>query len=311
MRVAVVGPRTWFANHYPEGWEQDPLVLCLDVFEGDYSWLMVLRNWRPDVTLFYRPELYPARYLHHIPGQRIAFLTEPLPALRDGRLEMTAESALRLAVYQGMSWGAYHRCLYYDAGRKASVEQLGWPISGYRPLPIDTSHFRPGAPDDARPIDICFVGKATPHRIALLDFLRSTSMRFLWVAHGVSGAELAALFRRSRVVLNVHADGVAAQEPRLYLAAACGCRVLTEPLSTAPAAFRASIIELAGPWTEGTMRAELGAAARTVWTEADEAERRSLSVRRLLAEEAPGSHCAHTERPALPEADTSLARLLA
>lgn len=285
MRIAAVGPKTWFANHFPEGWEQDPAVLCLDVFEEDYSWLILLRNWRPDVTLFYRPELYPAEYLRHIPGLRLAFLTEPLPAMQGGRLEATAESALRLTVYQRMAWGAYHRCLYYDSGRRASVEHLRWPVSGYRPIPIDTRHFHPGLPGDARPIDVCFVGKATPHRIRMLDFLRSASMRFLWVAHGVSGADLAMLFRRSRVVLNVHADGVPAQEPRLYLAAACGCRVISEPLSTAPTAFGGRIVQIPAPWTEARLRAELALADSTPWTEADEAERLSLGVRRLLAEE--------------------------
>lgn len=284
MRLAVVGHRTWFENHYPEGWAEDPSVLALDVFEGDYSWLMVLRNWRPDLTLFYRPELYPSRYLHHIPGRRVAFLSEPLPALRDGALAATEESALRLAVYRGMDWGAYHDRLYYDAGRRATAEHLGWPVTGYRPLPLDTAQFHPGEPGEDRPVDLCFVGKATPHRIAMLDFLRLSRMRFLWVAHGVAGAELAALFRRSRVVLNLHADGVPAQEPRLYLAAACGCRVVTEPLSTAPAAFRDRIVALPGPWNEARLRAEVEASRSQGWSARDEAARLSLGVRRMLAE---------------------------
>ncbi|MDR3532959.1 MAG: hypothetical protein P4L90_20675 [Rhodopila sp.] len=285
MRIAVVGHATWFANHYPENRQNDLNVLCLDVREGDYSWLIVLRNWRPDVTLFYRPELYPERFLRNIDGVRIAFLTEPLPAVNNGKLEPTAESALRLQVYGGMAWHAYHRRLYYDSGRAATAAILGWPVDAYRPMPIDTTVFHPPSTNMERPIDACFVGKATPHRIARLEYLRSSGLRFLWVAHGVHGGRLARLFRRSRVVLNVHADGVAAQEPRLYLAAACGCRVVTEPLSTPPAGLRPWIVEEPRDWTERVVQEHLTAHAAQRWSSTDEAERLALGVRRLLADE--------------------------
>lgn len=283
MRIAVVGHRTYFENHYAEGWQNDPDVLCLDVSEADYAWLIVLRNWRPDVTLFYRPELYPEHLLRLIPGCRIAFLTEPLPALVDGRLQVTAESALRLRVYAGMAWDAYHHRLYYDAGRRETVEKLEWPIDGYRPLPLNTDWFKPPAARARRPIDVCFIGKATPHRIAMLDFLRSAPLRFVWVAHGIAGRELAQLFRRSRLVLNVHADGVAAVEPRLYLAAACGCRLLTEPLSAEPSAFYDWINQYPGPWSEAHIRQAL--AQPRQWFRSDENERLGLGVRRMIEQE--------------------------
>jgi hypothetical protein len=285
MRVAVVGHATWFANHYPEGWRNDPATLCLDVKEGDYSWLMVLRNWRPDATLFYRPELYPERFLRHVDGVRVAFMTEPLPAVNEGNLETTAESALRLQVYAGMAWHAYHRRLYYDSGRAATAATLGWPVDAFRPIPIDTTLFRPSPTGKYRPIDVCFIGKATPHRIARLEPLRASGLRFVWVAHGVYGDRLARLFRRSRIVLNVHADGVAAQEPRLYLAAACGCRVVTEPLSTPPVALRPWVVEETRDWTERVIQEHLMAHDSQRWVAIDEAERLALGVRRLLADE--------------------------
>lgn len=280
----------WFANHYPEQWRGDADVICLDVSEVDYSWLMVLRNWRPDVTLFYRPELYPERFLQHIDGFRIAFLTEPLPALKEKQLETTPESALRLQVYKRMDWQVFHRRLYYDGGRGETVAFLGWPIDSFRPLPIDTATFYPPRLGTTRPIDICFLGKATPHRIWRLDPLRffgvdSPPLKFVWIAHGLSGMRLARLFRRSKVVLNVHADGVPTMEPRIYLAAACGCRVVSEPLSSAPAVFRPWIVEEPREWTYEVLREHLVAQAALNWSSADEAERLALGVRRLLAEE--------------------------
>ena len=143
MRMAVVGHAIWFANHYPEQWRGDADLICPEGSEVDYSWLMVLRNWRPDVTLFYRPELYPERFLHHIDGFRIAFLTEPLPVLKEKKLETTPESALRPQVYKRMAWQVFHRRLYYDRGRAETVAFLGWPIDSFRPLPIDTANFYP------------------------------------------------------------------------------------------------------------------------------------------------------------------------
>jgi hypothetical protein len=285
MRIAVVGHSTWFANHYPEHWQRDSNVLCLNVSEADYSWLMVLRNWRPEVTLFYRPELYPEHLVRHVDGLRIAFLSEPLPGVNAGCLETTAESALRLHVYARMAWNAYHRRLYYDAGRAATTAVLGWPVDEFRPMPINTALFRAPANSWRRRIDVCFIGKATPHRIARLEHLRAAGLRFVWVAHGVYGSQLAALFRRSRIVVNVHADSVAAQEPRLYLAAACGCRVVTEPLSTPPVAMRSWIREEPREWTEQVIREHLIIHAQQKWTCDDEMERLALGVRRLLAEE--------------------------
>jgi hypothetical protein len=290
MRMAVVGHAIWFANHYPENWRDDPEVMCPEVSEADYSWLTVLGNWRPDVTLFYRPELYPEHLVQQVGGLRIAFLTEPLPALRKNKLATTPESALRLRVYEKMAWDAFHRRLYYDQGRAETVGFLRWPIDGYRPMPIDTASFHPSQPGAKRPVDVCFVGKATPYRIGRLEPLRSMSLRapgteFVWVAHGLYGVRLADLFRRSKVVLNVHADGVPAQEPRLYLAAACGCRVVSEPLPGAPAALRRWIVEEPREWTIKVMQEHIGAWADQGWSSTDEAERVSLSVRRLLTSE--------------------------
>jgi hypothetical protein len=63
------------------------------------------------------------------------------------------------------------------------------------------------------------------------------------LAHGISGEQLGKYLRRSRIVLNLHSDGLPAFEPRVYLAASCGAYVLTEELSHAPEAFHQSILE--------------------------------------------------------------------
>ena len=281
MRVAAVGHRTYFENHYPENWKKKDNIRCLDVSEGNYSWLIILRNFRPHITLFFRPELYPSYYLNHISGVRVALLSEPLPNWTADGFVTTEETALRLRVYSRMSWRDYHWRMYYDPGKETSASHFGFEIDEFRPLPIDTSVFRQ-RPTAHRSIDVCFVGKATPHRIAALDFLRNCGLRFLWVAHGVHGRDLARLFQRSSVVLNVHADGVAANEPRLYLAAACGCRVVSEPLSSRPTAFHDRIVEEPRLWTDHVLREHLIAARERGWTAKDQDDLQSLSTAKLL-----------------------------
>jgi hypothetical protein len=254
VRLAVIGHYTYFENHFPEHWRSDPNVLCMDVNEGDYSWLVHVHNFRPNVSLLFRPELYPRQYLTTMPGLKIAFLSEPIPSLHANRLEHSDETRLRLTVYRSIAWDAFDWRIYYDKGKSSAAAYLNFPIDEYRPLPIDTSIFRPRRRWSRETYDVCFVGKPTPDRIAKLDFLRSSRLSFIWAAHGVSGGRLAALFQRCRVALNVHADGRQAFEPRVYLAAACGALVLTEPLSSVPEFFVDRVIEDGGVWNDVTLR---------------------------------------------------------
>lgn len=248
-RIGVVGHHTWFSNHFPEGWENDQNVLCLDVNERDYNFLIKMKNFWPDITLFYRPELYPRAHIEAIPGKRIAILSEPIPYIdHESEIYTSSETDLRVAVYQGMQWDLFDRIYYYDSGKKRTIERFGWPISGFHPMPIDINHFRPSLRN--RPIDVFFIGKATPRRIAIMDFLRTANLRFVWVAHGVHGRELAYLFRRSKLVLNVHADDLPATEPRLFLAAACGCAVLTDLLPERPEWFSDQIFQFKDALTQ-------------------------------------------------------------
>lgn len=255
QRVAVLGPFTYFENHFPERWKIDQSVLCLDVNEKNHSRLIQLHNFRPSFTLFYRPELYPLHYIQTLRGLKVAFLSEPLPGLVDGHLDVSAETQLRMRVYEGMNWNAFDWRIYYDGGKRAAAEHLGYRIDEYFPLPIDTQWFNSAGRSERALFDVCFVGKATPHRIMKLDALRDSRLRFLWIAHGCSGRMLASIFRRSKLVLNVHADNKEAFEPRIYLAAACGAVVLSEPLSCAPEYFKGRIIQDDREvWNEATIR---------------------------------------------------------
>jgi len=284
LRIGVVGHHTWFSNHFPERWETDTNILCLDVDEADYRFLVYMANFGPDITIFYRPELYPKRFLDLIHGRKIAFLSEPLPYLKNGRLVSSAETDLRVQVYSGMDWQSFDEVIYYDPGKRQTVEALRWPVTSFRPMPIDTHWFRPSR--NKRPIDICFLGKATPRRIAAMDFLRIQKWRFVWVAHGLSGRQLAGLFRRSKVVLNIHADALPALEPRVHLAAACGCLVLSEPIGADITPFSGRVVQYDGELGIADVRnaLEMFEANSCAWQNSE--DHLELSVRRLLDERA-------------------------
>jgi hypothetical protein len=154
-----------------------------------------------------------------------------------------------------MDWDAFNWRIYYDSGKRAAAEYLGYRIDEYFPLPIDTQYFNAVGRSERALFDVCFVGKATPHRIMKLEALRDSRLRFLWIAHGCSGRMLASIFRRSKIVLNVHADNKEAFEPRIYLAAACGAVVLSETLSSAPEYFKGRIFQDAREvWNEAIIR---------------------------------------------------------
>ena len=281
QRIAVVGPFTYFENHFPERWKTDRRVLCLDVNEADYSWLIQLHNFKPSITLFYRPELYPSRYIKTLGGVKVAFLSEPLPPIANGQLDVSAETKLRMRVYEKMTWDTYDWHIYYDAGKRASAESLGYRIDEYLPLPIDTHYFNSIGRSRRPRFDICFVGKATPHRIFKLNFLRSSWLRFLWIAHGCSGRLLASIFRHSSVVLNIHADDKEAFEPRIYLAASCGAIILSERLSSQPDFFKGRIFQDdKKDWNENIMREYLEIGEGQLYQHAQDTA--ALSTRVLL-----------------------------
>ena len=283
MRIGVVGHFTYFQNHFPETWRSDPNVLALDVDEREYGWLRFLYNWRPDISLFFRPELYPRNLVQSISGVKVAILSEPIPKNDGNTWHDTAESDLRMLLYGRMAWDAYDWRIYYDPGKRREAELLGLPIDEYRVMPVDTALFRPPGKGFHRPVDLSFVGKPTPHRIAKLDFLRLSRRRFFWAAHGVSGPHLAALFQQSKVVLNVHADGVQAMEPRITLAAACGAQILTEPLSSRATHFSAHMFERPD-WNDAVIEEVLGRVLQAGRDEVSLHELAMLSTRSLISD---------------------------
>ncbi|ASV84512.1 hypothetical protein CES85_5307 [Ochrobactrum quorumnocens] len=228
-RVACLGHRVYFENHFCE---LKSRFFDVAWFDYDHFSNVVyddIRLFRPDITLIYRPELHKAANLTAIPGYKIGFSTEPLPKIAvDGTVKTSSETDRRLSMISHLQKDGFNRIYHYDKGSKSFIEQNGLPIDDYAVIPVNTNYFNPSRMPKQK-WDILFLGKATERRSRILSRLKNHNVSFLWIEHGVSGSELGKLFKRSRCILNIHADDIQALAPRVYLAAACGVPVLTDP----------------------------------------------------------------------------------
>ncbi len=77
-------------------------------------------------------------------------------------------------------------------------------------------------------IDVLFVGNVTPRRQKLLDNLSQIQHIEICKSYG---KEMAALFSRAKIVLNIHAEEELDTETRVYEVLGCGSFLLSEPLS--------------------------------------------------------------------------------
>lgn len=228
-RIACLGHQVYFENHFCE---RQSRFFDVAWFNYDHYASMVydeLIRYRPDVTLIYRPELHDAQYLGRISGFKIGFSTEPLPKIsRDGAVLNSSETDRRLAMIKRLQSVGFDRIYHYDQASRSFIERHRLPIDDYAVIPVNTNYFNPRRKQVAK-WDVVFLGKATERRSRILGRLKNFNVRFLWVEHGVSSFELVHVFKRAKCILNVHADDIEALAPRVYLAAACGIPVLSDP----------------------------------------------------------------------------------
>jgi hypothetical protein len=237
MRIIVIGPRTFFENHFPENWQSDPDVKFLHNEWNLKIDVRAINTFAPDLILIFRPELITRSELEAMSGIKIGFLSEPLNLrLKSaGWLKRkSSEVVIRRAAMNFNAFSPNSLNFTFSFERIARETEIDLNLQNVIacPLPIDTSCFH--SIETTRDIDIFFIGKPTAYRTEKLDSLRWSKYKYVWVAHGLSGPELAHYLRRSKIVLNIHADGsIAAYEPRIDLALACGAKILSEPLDSA------------------------------------------------------------------------------
>lgn len=242
-RLACVGHKLYFQNHFCEKSSSVFDVTWIDFDHYSTVHYSRLLDARPDVTLFFRPELHDGMALRAIPGVKIGVSSEPFPKLIGRDLQRSSETDRRVATFKRLPREAFDRLYHYDVMSKEYCESSGMNFDGYGLLPINIDWFAPARAPRKPRWDMVFVGKATPRRQRILDRLKNVNREFLWIEHGVTGRNMAEIFKRSACVVNIHADDIVALEPRVYLAAACGVPVLSEPTGSENYPFKDFVVE--------------------------------------------------------------------
>ena len=169
-----------------------------------------------DTVLLQRGDYLPSLLMGVFNRPVVVWLTELVARRTDHDAILRAGSAARVFVRTP-------RC------RRSLIER-GWTtaertavlLSGY-----DEQLFSP-EPVVSSDVEVLFVGTLTRRREAWLEKL---SRSFQITQRSAFGKEMAALFRRARIVLNIHASDHSDTETRVFEALGCGAFVLSEQLS--------------------------------------------------------------------------------
>ena len=232
LRVAFVGQSTFFEAcslepqpaaavglesrffEYRDGAEIEPVLEQLAEFGAE-------------VTILFRPEIFPRGALHELPGVILGFLTEPLPRREKGAV---AHSDLdkRLRDLQRTDPLNVDRVISFDP-MIATAASDTVPVWRSLPLPVADSFYRPVSGTLAAPPAL-FVGRSTPHRERFLADSKEQG-DILHLGFGVDGEHLQELMAEHSVAINVHNEPYPTFENRVCIHLAAGQLVFSEPLS--------------------------------------------------------------------------------
>ncbi|MCI9882919.1 MULTISPECIES: hypothetical protein [Methylobacterium] len=228
-KVVCVGHLPYFGLHMPSS--TDSLsVEHLEFYHGDSSTVFnLLERFKPQILFAFRPELIPASVLMAFSGLRIGFSSEIFPKLINFPSKIDPEHEGKLRFFLGSSINFYDYMFHYDAASQEYNESKGVFMSGYPPYPLNDKLF-----DDVnveKDIDVLFIGRISKRRYQALEKIKRRKIRLVSIDHGLFGDDIINLLRRSKVVLNIHAEKHVSFEPRVLIGAAVGACVVTEEIN--------------------------------------------------------------------------------
>lgn len=222
MKILNVGPIEWFSPHfvYPH---DDVVVENFDPIKQRISLIEYCRKSTPDLLWIFRGDL--VRYdLHKLEGiLQIEFSSEIYPEYFNFR-DPSQNIAFGKFFHCMNEISPYQNIIHYDDSRKSFLEHIGI-TSDFHQLPVNITPFS----EAERDIDVLFFGRASARRSDIFNPLKEKKgFRFVWIENGLEWSELATFISRSKVVINISADGIDNFEPRILLALAGGSKVVTE-----------------------------------------------------------------------------------
>jgi hypothetical protein len=238
-------------------------VTCCVDYRNHRGALAALPAQAPEYDIFFlqRGDGFPLEVVRALHGPRVFWASELVSRCRD------QDPLLASGLFD-------HVFFHSSACCKTAIER-GWvrPDQGSVLLNgFDETLHCPG-PGVVQDIDILFCGSLTSRRQEWLTMLQG---RFNVVTASAFGQPLVELVRRSKIVLNVHAEDFADVETRVFEVLGCGTLLLSERLS-AESPFVAERPGVAGHLVEFSTAAELR--GKTAYYLAHDAERRAIAER--------------------------------
>jgi len=185
-------------------------------------------EFKPDISVFFRPEFFRNEALDRLGGIKIAISTEPFPKFINGKLFFSKDSISRFKRFLAASELNFDYILHYDESSLSFMRMMGAHVSGILPLPVATGTWKPSTRSSPR-WEIAFLGRSTEHRERHFGLLKR-DLRFLHIAHGLTGAEALPYYHSSIIGLNIHAENEPSWTPRLQQLMSSGLLVVSEPI---------------------------------------------------------------------------------
>lgn len=190
-----------------------------------------LIEFRPDISICFRPEYFSKELLAALSGIKVGISTEPFPKCVDGKFYYSLDSISRFRNLLQAAPLGFDFIFHYDSSSLSFMAEMGINLSGTVALPVATRTWTPprGA-ERANTWDVVFLGRSTTHREKHFLPLKR-DLRFLHISHGIMGKDMLPFYHASTIGLNIHSEPELMWEPRVQQLMAAGLLVVSEPIS--------------------------------------------------------------------------------
>jgi hypothetical protein len=190
-----------------------------------------LIEFRPDISICFRPEYFSKELIAVLSGIKVGVSTEPFPKYVDGEFHYSLDSISRFRNFLQAAPLGFDFIFHYDSSSLSFMALMGINLSGIVALPVATRTWAAvrGA-ERANNWDVVFLGRSTTHREKHFLPLKR-DLRFLHIAHGITGNDVLPYYHASTIGLNVHSEPELMWEPRVQQLMAAGLLVVSEQIS--------------------------------------------------------------------------------
>jgi hypothetical protein len=199
---------------------------AVDPWQDPRAILALTRTEPQDVVICDRGLGVTPEILARTPGQTVLYYPDPLPVDE----QAPAQAFGKYAEFRAIAPAFDHVVLHDRHPWEFLLSRGHANLRGAVMLPYDPATYRDLGLE--RDIDLLFVGLPSDHRRQWMARLAADGVEVQWPS--VWGPEFVQMLNRAKIVLNLHSLPAPNTEIRLCEALACGCFVVSEPLTQPP-----------------------------------------------------------------------------